>query len=138
MRNPRFLSVFIAAFFIFVSSNLFAQNAGKVKAVMGDLPLSMEVNTIYKVAVNITNTGKTEWSSEHLHGKADGKFDISKEWSTEWKLQPGESTQVYYKITAPGTAGKYRLKITIYNDSKKIISRSRKITVVDVTSPGNK
>ena len=93
---------------------------------------------IYKIAVNITNTGTTEWSSEHLHGKAAGKFEISKEWSGEWKLQPGETTQVYYKITAPGTSGKYRLKVSIINDGKKVASRTRKINVVSLNSPGNR
>jgi len=138
MRIQLSKQIFAVLLMIFVSGYAMAQNPGKVKAVMGDLPETMAAGEIYKVVVNITNTGKSEWSSEHLHGKAAGKFEITKEWSGEWKLQPGETTQVYYKITAPGTAGKYRLKITIYNDNKKLVARTRQIIVVDANSPGNK
>ena len=138
MRNQRLIVTFFAAVFIFVSSSLFSQNVGKVKAIMGNLPESMETGSTHKIAVNITNTGTTEWSSEHLHGKEHGKFEVTKEWSGEWKLQPGETTQVYYKVTAPSEPGSYKLWVSIYNDNKRIATGSRKVEVVSITSPGNK
>jgi uncharacterized protein YfaS (alpha-2-macroglobulin family) len=116
---------------------LYSQNddnsTGKVKAVVSDLPGSMNVGETYKVTVTITNTGKNKWSSADLTAKAYGPFYISKEWSGEWTIEPGQSTQTFYAITAPQKSGKYKLKVVFYNHGKRIGTKSKKIEVVSTT-----
>ena len=138
MKNQLIKNMLILSLFTLVSSYAMSQSVVKVKAAMSNLPKTMEAGSTSKVALNITNTGTNEWSSEHLHGKEYSIFDVTKEWSGVVILQPGETTQLYYKITAPNIAGKYKLVFTVYNDGKKVASRTRTITVTDAVTPDMK
>ena len=54
---------------------------------------------------------------------------ISKEWSGDWKLEPGQSKEVFYKVTAPEKSGSYKMRIVVYNGNKKIAYRTKKVEV---------
>lgn len=127
-----------AANFIFLiallfSTTVFAQNVGKVKATISDMPEQIQAGQTAKVTVTITNTGNTTWTSENAYAHELGPFEINKEWQGEWKLEPGQSKEVYYKVTAPDKSGSYKMRIIIYNGDKKIAYRTKKVEVVSLT-----
>ena len=127
-----------AANFIFLivllfSTTVFAQNVGKVKATISDMPEQIQAGQTAKVTVTITDTGNTTWTSEIAYAHELGPFEINKEWSGEWKLEPGQSKEVYYKVTAPDKSGSYKMRIIIYNGDKKIAYRTKKVEVVSLT-----
>ena len=121
------LKIFSFALLLILSASVKAQT-DKVKAGMSDIPDEMNLGETYKIAVTITNIGTNDWSSENLSRKFYGPFDVTKEWEGVWKLKPGESTQVYYKVT-PLEAGQHKLRVMIYNGDKRIGYRSKKVTV---------
>ncbi len=121
------LAVF-AVFLMFVS-HLSNSQTSMIKVAVSDIPQQMTAGETYKVTCTITNSSGNIWSSEPLYAKAKGPFEISKEWTGEWKLNPGESTNVFYKVTAPTKPGTYKLRVTFYDGDKKIGYKSKKITV---------
>lgn len=124
---------FLALIIAVSANNIYSQNVGKVKATISDMPDQMQAGQTAKVTVTITNTGSTLWTSENAYAHELGPFDISKEWTGEWKLEPGESKEVYYKVTAPEKSGSYKMRIVIYNGNKKIGFRNKKVEVVSIT-----
>jgi uncharacterized protein (DUF58 family) len=123
----------LALIFALSANNIFSQNVGKVKATISDMPDQIQAGQTAKVTVTITNTGSTQWTSENAYAHELGPFEINKEWTGEWKLEPGQSKEVYYKVTAPEKSGSYKMRIVIYNGNKKIGYRSKKVEVVSLT-----
>lgn len=130
----RFVVFWVLALILAVSANnVYSQNVGKVKATISDMPDQMQAGQTAKVTVTITNTGTTLWTSENAYAHELGPFDINKEWTGDWKLEPGQSKDVYYKVTAPEKPGSYKMRIVIYNGNKKIGHRNKKVEVVSLT-----
>ncbi len=125
------ITVFIVV--LLVSGSLLAQNPGKVKATISDMPDQMEAGKSAKVTVTITNTGKTTWSNENIYSHELSVFEITKEWSGEWKLEPGQSKELQYTVTAPDRSGSFKMRIVIYDGNRKIGYRSKKVEVVSLT-----
>ena len=125
----------ITVFFVILlaSGSLLAQNLGKVKATISDMPDQMTAGQSAKVTVTITNTGKNTWTNENIYSHELGVFEIKKEWSGEWKLEPGQSKELQYTVTAPDKSGSYKMRIVIYDGNKKIGYRSKKVEVVSLT-----
>lgn len=123
----------VLMFFIFAASGIFSQNVGKVKATISDMPEQMQAGSNTKVTVTITNTGKTLWTNENVYAHELGPFEITKEWSGEWKLEPGQSKELQYTVTAPNNSGSYKMRVVIYDGDKKIGYRSKKVQVVSLT-----
>ncbi len=127
------VSGLVLLFVMFLSAGVYAQNAGKVKATISDMPGQMTAGQSTKVTVTITNVGKNLWTSENVYGHELGEFEIKKEWSGDWKLEPGQSKELQYTVTAPSTSGSYKMRIVIYDGNKKIGFRSKKVEVVSLT-----
>ncbi len=113
----------------FSAVNTFSQSSVKVKATISDMPERMSIGETAKVTVTITNTGKNLWTSENVYAHELSVFDISKEWSGDWKLEPGQSKEVFYKVTAPDKPGSYKMRVVIYDGNKKIGYRTKKVEV---------
>jgi uncharacterized membrane protein len=126
------ISCFLLISLLIFTSVSYSQvsQAGRVKAGISDIPSQMNAGETYKVQCTITNISQNEWNSEDLHAKVHGPFEVSKEWSGEWKLSPGESITVYYKVTAPQKSGSFKIKVTFYDGNKKVGYKSKKILVV--------
>ncbi len=118
---------------LFITSGVTAQNLGKVKATISDMPDQMTAGQSAKVTVTITNTGKTTWTNENIYSHELSVFEIKKEWSGEWKLEPGQSKELQYTVTAPDKSGSFKMRIVIYDGNKKIGYRSKKVEVVSLT-----
>ncbi len=118
---------------LLASGNAYAQNVGKVKATISDMPDQMTAGQSVKVTVTITNTGNTTWTNENVYAHELSVFDIRKEWSGEWKLEPGQSKELQYTVTAPERSGSFKMRIVIYDGNKKIGYRSKKVEVVSLT-----
>ncbi len=123
----------VLLFFLIASSGIFAQNVGKVKATISDMPDQMQAGSNTKVTVTITNTGNQLWTSENVYAHELGLFEITKEWSGEWKLEPGQSKELQYTVTAPNNSGDYKMRVVIYDGNKKIGYRTKKVKVVSLT-----
>lgn len=119
--------------FLFASPGILAQNLGKVKATISDMPDQMTAGQSAKVTVTITNTGKNTWTNENVYAHELSVFEIKKEWSGEWKLEPGQSKELQYTVTAPDRSGNFKMRIVIYDGNKKIGYRSKKVEVVSLT-----
>ena len=128
-------SSIITVFFVILlaSGSLLAQNLGKVKATISDMPDQMTEGQSVKVTVTITNTGKNTWTNENIYSHELSVFEIKKEWSGDWKLEPGESKELQYTVTAPDKSGSFKMRIVIYDGNKKIGYRSKKVEVVSLT-----
>jgi len=127
------LSTIIAVFVLFAVSGIYSQNLGKVKATISDMPDQMTEGQSVKVTVTITNTGKNTWTNENIYSHELSVFEIKKEWSGDWKLEPGESKELQYTVTAPDKSGSFKMRIVIYDGNKKIGYRSKKVEVVSLT-----
>jgi uncharacterized membrane protein len=130
-RFSSLIVVFVVA--LLAASSIFSQNVGKVKATISDMPDQIAAGQSVKVTVTITNTGKTTWTSENVYAHELSVFDIRKEWSGEWKLEPGQSKELQYTVTAPEKSGSFKMRIVIYDGNKKIGHRSKKVEVVSLT-----
>ena len=73
-------SSIITVFFVILlaSGSLLAQNLGKVKATISDMPDQMTAGQSAKVTVTITNTGKNTWTNENIYSHELGVFEIKK------------------------------------------------------------
>ncbi len=123
----------VLLFFIFAASGVFSQNLGKVKATISDMPEQMQAGSSVKVTVTITNTGKNLWTNENIYAHELGMFEITKDWSGEWKLDPGQSKELQYTVTAPNNSGDYKMRVVIYDGNKKIGYRNKKVKVISLT-----
>lgn len=122
-----FLMLFVAV------SGIYSQNLGKVKATISDMPNQMQAGSSTTVTVTITNIGKNKWTNENIYSHELGAFEIKKDWTGTWELEPGQSKDLQYSVTAPNTSGSYKMRIVIYNGDKKIGYRSKKVEVISLT-----
>lgn len=125
------IAVFIVV--LFASGGILAQNVGKVKATISDMPDQMAAGQSTKVTVTITNTGKNTWTGENVYAHELGIFEIRKEWSGDWKLEPGQSKELQYTVTAPDKSGSFKMRVVIYDGNKKIGYRNKKVEIVSIT-----
>jgi uncharacterized membrane protein len=130
-----YFTLFLALIFASLS---YSQNNDKVKAAVSTMPSEMEAGSTISVTVTITNTGNNNWTNANVDVKELGLFDISKNWDVIWILEPGQSRDLQYNVTAPKHTGKHRMKIVVYNDGKRIGSRTKVINVVNSSTPNNK
>lgn len=130
----KLFSKFIVIFIVFFAvSGIFSQNLGKVKATISDMPNQMQTGQSATVTVTITNIGKNKWTNENIYSHELGAFEIKKDWTGTWELEPGQSKELQYTVTAPNTSGSYKMRIVIYNGDKKIGYRSKKVEVISMT-----
>lgn len=130
----RFTALFASfLMLLFVTTGAASQNLGKVKATISDMPDQMTTGQSVKVTVTITNVGKNTWSNENIYAHELSVFDIKKEWSDDWKLEPGQSKELQYTVSAPEKSGSFKMRIVIYDGNKKIGYRSKKVDVVSLT-----
>lgn len=131
----RLFSKFAAIFIVFFAvSGVFSQNTGKVKAAISNMPNQMQAGSSITVTVTITNIGKNKWSNENLYAHELGAFEIVKDWSGTWEIEPGQSKDLQYTVIAPNTPGNYRIRIAVYKGDKKISYRSKKVEVLSTSS----
>ncbi len=129
-------ALFLALIF---ATAAYSQNDDKVKAAISNMPTEMEAGSTISVTVTYTNTGKTTWTNANIDVRELGLFDISKDWTAVWTLEPGQSKSFQYNVTAPKNTGKHRMKLVVYNNDKKIGSKNKVVNVVDnAKSPDNK
>ena len=108
------------------------KSVDKVKAVCGDLPDEMKQCCSVEITVTVTNTGTNTWSSSKLNTKVTGGFTFTTDtigWDV-FKLEPGESKSLDYKLTAPNSTGKKKCKVYFYSDNKKIGTKQKTIKVI--------
>ena len=118
--------------------NAFAQNKDKnkskskekVKIEITGLPKQMNSGETATFTVTIKNTSKkTELSTDGISFETSGDYTVSPTGVPVIILQPKESTDLTFNLTAPLAQGKSKFKITFYNDGKKVGSKTKNIRI---------
>lgn len=129
------IALIIAVGLLFTSAAN-SQNAGRVKAAVSTMPDEMKAGETITVTATVTNLGNETWSSENFDAKELGPFDIRRQFKEEWKVDPGNSINLNYSVTAPKTTGKQKIRLVFYNGTKKVLVKTRTVNVVDSSNPG--
>ncbi len=118
--------------------NVLAQNKDKnkskskekVKIQITGLPKQMNSGETATFTVTIKNTSKkTELSTDGISFETSGDYAVSPSGVPVIILQPKESTDLTFNLTAPLEQGKSKFKITFYNNGKKVSSKTRNIRI---------
>jgi hypothetical protein len=131
-------SFFTLLIAILLTGSFAYSQSSDIKALISDLPSEMIAGQTYTVTVTITNNSTGAWNSEKFKAKFYGKFTVTNPNETVFVLQPGESTNKIYNVTAPSTTGRYKIKVIIYNGERKVALKSRTVKVISGTDPENK
>ncbi len=150
MKTLNILLLFILIAFL---ANVYAQEddtrdkttTGKskkqIKVKIRDIPKVMSVGSSADIIVTVTNKSKSEtWTySGDFTYTVEGPFTLTRAdlTSTEFSLNPRESKDLTYQLTAPSEEGKHKVTIIFLNGDKKIGSKSKVIKVgSDATDDG--
>lgn len=142
MKTLNILFLLILVAFL---SNLYAQedntkdktNTSKskkqIKVKIHDIPKVMTVGSSEDIIVTVTNKSKSEvWTySENFTYTVEGPFTLTRTdlTTTEFSLNPRESKDLTYKLTAPSEEGKHKVTIIFLDGDRKIGSKSKSIKV---------
>lgn len=126
----RFASFYCFLLLLLLASVSYTQNSNdKVKAALSDMPSQMKAGETTVITVTITNIGAATWSNADITARELGVFDITKVSDVLWSIEPGQSRDIQYRVTAPQKPGKYKMRVVVYNGSKKVGSKNKTVTV---------
>lgn len=113
----------------------------QIKVKIHDIPKVMAVGSSADIIVTVTNKSKSEaWTySGDFSYTVSGPFTLTRAdlTSTEFSLNPRESKDLTYKLTAPSEEGKYKVTIAFLDGDRKVGSKSKTIKVgSDATDDG--
>ncbi len=118
------------------------KNKAQIKVKINDLPKAMENGSSTDIVVTITNKSKTDaWEySGNFTYSVDGSFTLTRDnlTSSKFTLNPRESKDVLYKLTAPSEEGKHKVTITFYDGGRKVGTKTKVIKVGTSTSDNEK
>lgn len=113
----------------------------QIKVKIHDLPNEMTPGSSADVTVTVTNKSKSNgWEySGRFTCTVEGPFTFVTSTTTAlFTLNPGESKDLIYKLTAPTTEGSHKASIVFFDGDKKVGSKTKLIRVYSTTSDEGK
>lgn len=109
------------------------KNKKQIKVKIHGIPKVMAVGSSADIIVTVTNKSKSEtWTySGDFTYTVEGPFTLTRAdlTTTEFSLNPRESKDLTYKLTAPNEEGKHKVTILFFDGDRKIGSKSKVIKV---------